>query len=215
MKTKRLVLKKWASTVIYLSVISIVFISMVFISNKINETYNEGDNLSYILKSFIDDKDITVVNYTNEEVIKPFDSESVSIDIDYYDKDESNENQEKSLILYENTYMPNTGILYSSNETFDIISTLDGTITKVSEDELLGNVVEITHSPTIVTTYYSLGEVKVTEGQSVKQGDIIGISGKNNISSTSDNMMLFEVSLNGNNINPENYYGSNLKDLNQ
>ena len=113
-----------------------------------------------------------------------------------------------------NTYMPNTGILYTSEEQFDVLSTLDGKITKISKDELLGNVVEITHSNTLTTTYYSIDNVKVKENQTIKQGEIIGTSGKNNISSTSDNMMLFEVSLNGNNIDPENYYQMKLEDLN-
>ena len=109
--------------------------------------------------------------------------------------------------------MPNTGILYSSEETFDILTTLDGKVSKITKDELLGNVVEITHSPSLITTYYSIDNVKVIEGQELKQGDVIGTSGKNNISSTSDNMMLFEVSLNGNNIDPENYYQTSIEDL--
>ena len=79
--------------------------------------------------------------------------------------------------------------------------------------ELLGKVIEITHSSSLITTYYSVGNINVTEGQVVKQGDMLGTSGKNNISSTSDNMLLFEVSLNGININPEKYYQTNLKDL--
>ena len=90
----------------------------------------------------------------------------------------------------------------------------NGKITKISKDELLGNVVEITHSNTLTTTYYSIDNVKVKENQTIKQGEVIGTSGKNNISSTSDNMMLFEVSLNGNNIDPENYYQMKLEDLN-
>ena len=52
MKTKRLKLKRWASTVIYVSLVGIVFISMVFISNKLDSNYG-GTNLSYILKDFI------------------------------------------------------------------------------------------------------------------------------------------------------------------
>ncbi len=213
MKTKRLVLKRWASTIIYLSIISIVFVSMVFISNRLENKYGEALNLSYILKDFIDD-DISVINYSNSEIIKPFNSEMVTIDINYYDKATSEEEQEKSLILYENTYMPNTGILYTSEEQFDVICTLDGTVSKITTDELLGNVIEITHSNSLTTTYYSVENVKVTEGQTVKQSDILASSGKNNISSTSNNMMLFEVNLNGNNINPETYYKTSLKDLN-
>lgn len=212
MKAKRLKLKRWASTAIYISLIMIVFISMMFVSNVLDQKYGDTLNMSYILKDFID-TDTQVVNVQNEGIIKPFDSENVVIDINYYEKDSDEETQQKSLILYENTYMPNTGILYSNNEQFDCITTLDGTVTKISKDELLGNVIEITHSSSLITTYYSIDNIKVTEGQSLKQGDIIGTSGKNNISSTSDNMLLFEVSLNGNNINPENYYQTKLEDL--
>lgn len=212
MKT-RLKLKRWATATIYLSLILIVFVSMVFISNKLDNYYGDSLNLSYILKDFIDN-DTPVANIKNESITKPFDKENITKDIDFYDKDADEESQQKSLILYENTYMPNTGILYTSEEQFDVLSTLDGKITKISKDELLGNVVEITHSNTLITTYYSIDNVKVKENQTIKQGEVIGTSGKNNISSTSDNMMLFEVSLNGNNIDPENYYQMKLEDLN-
>lgn len=212
MKT-RLKLKRWAIATIYLSLILIVFVSMVFISNKLDNYYGDSLNLSYILKDFIDN-DTPVANIKNESITKPFDKENITTDIDFYDKDADEESQQKSLILYENTYMPNTGILYTSEEQFDVLSTLDGKITKISKDELLGNVVEITHSNTLTTTYYSIDNVKVKENQTIKQGEVIGTSGKNNISSNSDNMMLFEVSLNGNNIDPENYYQMKLEDLN-
>ena len=212
MKT-RLKLKRWATATIYLSLILIVFVSMVFISNKLDNYYGDSLNLSYILKDFIDN-DTPVANIKNESITKPFDKENITTDIDFYDKDADEESQQKSLILYENTYMPNTGILYTSEEQFDVLSTLDGKITKISKDELLGNVIEITHSNTLTTTYYSIDNVKVKENQTIKKGEVIGTSGKNNISSTSDNMMLFEVSLNGNNIDPENYYQMKLEDLN-
>ena len=212
MKT-RLKLKRWATATIYLSLILIVFVSMVFISNKLDNYYGDSLNLSYILKDFIDN-DTPVANIKTESIIKPFDKENITTDIDFYDKDADEESQQKSLILYENTYMPNTGILYTSEEQFDVLSTLDGKITKISKDELIENVVDITHSNTLTTTYYSIDNVKVKENQTIKQGEVIGTSGKNNISSTSDNMMLFEVSLNGNNIDPENYYQMKLEDLN-
>ncbi len=212
MKTK-LKLKRWASTIIYLSIVSIVFVSMVFINNVMDQKYGDSLNLSYILKDFIDN-DTPVTSMTSSTIIKPFDKENVTVDIDFYDKDSDETSQQKSLILYENTYMPNTGILYTSDEKFDVLTTLEGKVTKISTDELLGNVIEITHSSSLVTTYYSIDNICVKEGQSLKQGDIIGTSGKNNISSTSDNMILFEVSLNGNNIDPENYYQMKLEDLN-
>lgn len=212
MKNKKLKLKRWASAAIYLSLTLIVFVSMLFVSNVLDNRYQGTYNLSYILKTFIND-DLSVINYNEDKIVKPFTSETVTIDKNYYEKDGTEEEQEKSLILYENTYMPNTGILYTSQEQFDVVATLEGKVTKVGKEELLGNVIEVTHSNNLVTTYYSVDNIKVIEGQSVKSGDILATSGKNNISSTSDNMLLFEVSLNGNNINPEKYYTTDIKDL--
>ena len=210
---RRLRLKKWVSLSIYLSLVIMVFVSLMFVNNIIDERYGDSLNMSYILKDY-SDSDVPVIAEKTEEIIKPFNKDNINIEIDFYDKDSNEELQEKSLILYENTYMPNTGILYSSIEPFDILVTLDGKVTKISKDELLGNVVEITHSNNLITTYYSIDNVNLTEGQVVKQGDVIGTSGKNNISSTSDNMLLFEVSLNGININPEVYFQMKLEDLN-
>ena len=65
----------------------------------------------------------------------------------------------------------------------------------------------------LITKYYSLKDVNVIIGSTVKQGDIIAKSGKNNISSDSENMLLFEVENNGINLNPENFYQMNLEDL--
>ena len=212
MKTK-LRLKKWVITSIYASLVLIVFISTLFLSSLVSNRYGDSLSLSYILKDFID-KDIPVTNINDNKIIKPFDKDNVEIDINYYDKDATEDLQEQSLILYENTYMPNTGILYTSEEQFDILSTLDGKVTKIAKDELLGNVIEITHTPNLIITYYSIDNINVSVDQEVKQGDVIGSSGKNNISSSSDNMMLFEVNLNGNNINPNTYFEMNIEDLN-
>ena len=84
-----------------------------------------------------------------------------------------------SLVYYEQTYLQNSGVLYSSDEVFDVFATFDGTVTNVSTDEILGNVVEITHNPNLKTVYYSLGEVTVKKDDVVNCGDIIGKSGDN------------------------------------
>ena len=212
MKATRLRLKRWVVTSMYIFAISLATLSLMYVSKTL-KTNQEGDTLSYVFKGFINDE-VPVVSLTNETIIKPFDSETVTINKNFYDRSADNATQENSLIYYQNTYMPNTGILYTNNEEFEVIATLEGTVSKITKDELLGNVVEITHTSNLTTTYYSLNNVNVVEGQTLKQNDVIGTSGKNNISSTSDYMMLFEVSLNGTNIDPENYYNMKIEDLN-
>lgn len=214
MQTKTIRLKKWVTATIYICLVTIVFISMVFINKLMNTKYGEPLNLSYVLKNIIEE-DIPVISYEEKEIIKPYVAETVTVAIDYYDKDADEETQKKSLILYENTYMPNTGILYSDEEQFDIYATLEGTVTKVGKEELLGNYIEITHSSSLIINYYSVDNINVVEGQIVKQGDIIATSGLNKVNSSSNNMLLFEVYLNGKNIDPEKYYELKIEDLEQ
>jgi len=211
MTTKRLRLKRWVVTSMYIFAISLVTLSLMYVSKNLNNN-QEGETLSYVFKGFINDE-VPVVSYTNETIIKPFDSETVTINKNFYDRSSDNETQENSLIYYQNTYMPNTGVLYSNTESFDIKAVLDGNVTDVHEDEILGTMIEITHSNSLITKYYSIKDVNVIIGSSVKQGDIIAKSGKNNISSDSENMLLFEVENNGVNLNPENFYQMTLEDL--
>ena len=98
----------------------------------------------------------------------------------YYDKDDDESKQEQSLILFEDVYRPNQGIDYANkNEVFDVMAAISGTVTKKTNDPVLGWVVTITNSDNISTTYESLSKVSVELNQEVKQGDIIGKSGEN------------------------------------
>ena len=82
----------------------------------------------------------------------------------------------------------------------------------IKEDELLGNVVEIEHNSNLRTIYYSLDEISVEVGEVLKKGDLIGTSGKNNITTSTSNL-LFEVYYNGTLLNPLDFYNMNIKDL--
>ena len=144
MTTKKLKLKRWVVTSIYIFAISLITVSLMYVSKTLNSNL-EGDTLSYVFKDFINE-DVPVISYTNESIIKPYDSETVEINRNFYDKSSDAETQERSLIYYQNTYMPNTGILYSSNEDFEVKAVLDGNVTDVKEDEILGTMIEITHS---------------------------------------------------------------------
>lgn len=138
--------------------------------------------------------------------LRPFLEDTVGKTKDYYSSKDGEETQINSLVYYENTYMPNTGILYSCDETFDVIAVLDGTVTKVGDDNILGKYVEIDHGKGYKTTYYSLSETNVTMGASVTKGDVIGMSGSNKLEGTLTNNLLFETYLNGLLQDPEDFY---------
>lgn len=152
------------------------------------------------------DTNITPTVSVSKTIIRPYTSTDVSATIPYYNIDGTNDEQAAALIYYEGIYMQNTGVLYTSNNAFDVVSILDGTVKNIKEDSLMGNIVEIEHTNNLTTVYQSLGEVKVKVGDTVKQGDIIATSGQNKIATDTSNALHFEVFYKGEVFNPEEFY---------
>ena len=129
----------------------------------------------------------------------------------YYDKDDDASKQEQSLIVFEDVYRPNQGVDYANkNEAFDVMAAISGTVTKKTNDPVLGWVVTITNSDKISTTYESLSEVSVELNQDVKQGDTIGKSGENVYEADLKNHLHFILQKDDQLYNPEKYIGQTL-----
>ena len=148
------------------------------------------------------------VTATTMNLIRPYKDSKVTIAIDYY---EDEKNQEKSIIVTDNTYMQNVGVLYQADQKFDVYAILDGTVTEVGKNDLLGNYLKISHDNNIVSLYQILNKIKVKKGDTIKQGTKIGESTKNNIKE--GNLMLFELTINNKNVNPEKYYDKSIKEI--
>ena len=212
---KKRKVKGFVLPTVYILVIGVLFISISFLGNTLQSQINYDEDLSV---NALQEEDATPVIKNEEEVkeskiVKPFTSEKVSVSKSYYSKEDDEKTQQNSLVYYEQTYLQNSGILYSADETFDIINVYDGTVTNVSKDEILGNVVEITHNPNLKTVYYSLGEIAVAKDDVITGGTIIGKSGDNLLDDEKDNCLLFEVYYNGNAIDPEEFYSMDITKL--
>ena len=215
---KKRKLKGYVLPTVYVLVIAVLFISVSFLGSALQKELQDqdlstealDDDVTPVIKE--EEKKETEIT-TESKIVKPFTATSVGISKSYYDMMDDEATQENSLVYYEQTYLQNSGVLYSSDEVFDVLATYDGTVTNVSTDEILGNVVEITHNPNLKTVYYSLGEVTVKNGDVLKSGDIIGKSGDNLLEGEKDNSLLVEVYYNGNTIDPEDFYNMNIEDL--
>jgi stage II sporulation protein Q len=148
------------------------------------------------------------VTATTMNLIRPYKDSKVTIAIDYY---EDEKNQEKSIIVTDNTYMQNVGVLYQADQKFDVYAILDGIVTEVGKNDLLGNYLKISHDNNIVSLYQILDKITVKKGDTIKQGTKIGESTKNNIKE--GNLMLFELTINNKNVNPEKYYDKSIKEI--
>lgn len=214
---KKYKLKSWVITAVYVLALGTIAVSTVMIGKYLSIGIKEAEPSELVAKDIVDtneyDDVINVVEITNETVNHPFLHDGVEIAKDYYDKSKSIEDREKGILFYKNTYMQNTGILYTGKEKFDVVSVLDGTVTSITKDEILGNVIEIAHTNELITVYHCLEEVNVKVGDSVKQNDVIGKSGHAAIDGGYDNALLFEVNYKGEIINPVDFYNMKISDL--
>ena len=129
-------LKGYVIPTLYFICISIIVISMTAIARNMKTT-NDYNN-DYVM-DIITENATPVVETTN--IIKPYTNEAVSINKYFYDKDASATEQENALIYYENTYLQNSGVVYSNTEDFEAVAVLDGTVIDIKQDEILNTVV--------------------------------------------------------------------------
>ena len=187
----------------------IILFGGIFTFNLISKLidYNDEDLTIPTVEIQEDTMDVTN-DISDSNPIRPYNGENIEIAKYYYNKDDDESRQEKSLIKYENIYMPNTGILYTSNNQFEILSILNGKVTNIKEDNILGNVIEISYSNNIVAVYECLTDVKVSVGDIVEQGDVIGLSSNKVLDSDQEYGFHFEVYKDNKIINPETLYNS-------
>ena len=149
-----------------------------------------------------------------EQTFKSPVNENIGVVRYFYDKKDDIAKQEQSLILFEGVYRPNQGIDYSNkNEPFEVKAAMDGTVTKKTNDPVLGWVVTIVHDNKISTSYQALSNVKVEANQTVKQGDIIGMSGENIYEADLKNHLHFILQKDDQLLNPEKYINKPLSQI--
>ncbi len=202
-------LKDWVIPTLGIFILVGALFSYYLISNILN-TNLVSDN-SYVTDALVDNT-IDVQNEVTEKeevkIIKPYKGENITISKYYYNNEDEEDKQQKSLIRYQNIYMPNTGILYSSDQQFDIVPVLPGKVSEVKTDDILGNIIEIEHANNIVTIYQSVKDVKVKVGDEVTQDTIIATSGSNKLEGEKENCLHFEVYQEGSLTNPEEFLNS-------
>ena len=202
-------LKGYVLPTLYVIVLIVIFGAVSLVSSLLQV----NPNYLYSVDVMKDISTPVVETVEDAKIVRPYTSADVRIGTYFYDVDDEAEKQQQSLIYIENTYMKNTGVFYQADNVFDCVAVLEGTVLNIKEDDILGNVVEIEHNPNLRTIYYSLDQVSVEVGEVLSQGDLIGTSGGNNITSNANNL-LFEVYYNGTLINPEEFYQMEVSSLN-
>ncbi|NLD25784.1 MAG: hypothetical protein GX661_00315, partial [Acholeplasmataceae bacterium] len=77
-----------------------------------------------------------------EIVTAPYTNTEVEIFRKFWSVDKNKEDQEKSIIVFEDSYYMSKGVSYvNNNQEFDIVASLSGTVEKITESPIYGKVV--------------------------------------------------------------------------
>ena len=173
---------------------------------------NKGEE-SYVSKGILDYEEKIPVVSDEVKITRPYIDTEVKVSKNFYDYLAEAGEQEESLIYYEGTYMPSSGVAYSKGDVFDIVAILDGTVKDVKEDTTLGNVITIEHENGITSVYQSVGEIAIKINETVSKGQVIAKSATSNISTDLGNHLYFELIIDGICVDPENYYDKSINEI--
>lgn len=207
---KKMRLKPYVLPTMYL-----IMVTMLMLLTTANYDMKDEEDITYVSSAILSNTTPVISTPKEDTIIKPIASSNVKVEKRYYDYKGETQQQESSLIYYEDTYIQNSGIDYVSEEKFQIVSILSGTVEKITENELLGKSIQIRHENNLISIYQSLGEINVEENDTVQKGTVIATSGSSKITANHQNSLHFELFNNGEIVNPEKYFGKSLKEINK
>ena len=185
--------------------------TIIYFTKKASSTNEIGfDNITYVSNGIFN-RSIPIINIP--DTLKSPVNDDIQIVRYFYDSNSDLDRKEKSIIFYEGTYMPNTGIDYSNESNFDVLSIYDGTVIDINDDELLGKTIKIRHNNELISVYQGVDNVEVEKGAIVFTGQKIATSGTSKINNNLGNQLHFEIYKSGININPENVINKKIGDI--
>lgn len=197
----------------YIGIIAVMVLCSTLVVSGVKTYLLNRQEMKFTIDNVFDEDTTPVVKTETNIIVKPYISDSVKVGRYFYDFESDEKKQEKSLILYEDTYMQNNGVDYVDNKNFDIVAILDGEIISIEDSEVYGKVVTIKHNDNLKSVYSNVDGVLVTVGYKIHQGEIFAISAKPKLQSDYESMLHFEVFYKESAIDPENMYTMSVSDF--
>ncbi|MED4688219.1 peptidoglycan DD-metalloendopeptidase family protein [Peribacillus frigoritolerans] len=192
---RRILKQRWALSAIYIASAAIILAAAFLLQNSFDDSAKDGKEESAETGKNYGEPSVEV-NSNLETIKMPLaDADKSVIKKQFYDVNADEKAQEEALVFYNNRYEQNKGIdiAMEDGKSFDVKASLSGNVTKVQDDALLGNLVEVEHEDGVVTRYQSVKDIKVAVGDKVKQGQAIATAGKSQINEEAGVHVHFEI----------------------
>ena len=197
----------------YIGIIAVMVLCSTLVVSGVKTYLLNRQEMKFTIDNVFDEDTTPVVKTETNIIVKPYISDSVKVGRYFYDFESDEKKQENSLILYEDTYMQNNGVVYVDNKNFDVVAILDGEIISIEDSEVYGKVVTIKHNDNLKSVYSNVDGVLVTVGYKIHQGEIFAMSAKPKLQSDYESMLHFEVFYKESAIDPENMYTMSVSDF--
>lgn len=202
---------------IFLGMLVLVFVAF-FISLSLieQEKPNQGGNNDPIDDDGSKDDDDKTDDDVVAELFKmPIASEEYKVVRKFYSVNASDEERELAVINYGSSYYMSQGMSIRSNDdkSFDVVCSIGGVVKNVTESALHGIIVTIEHEESVYTEYSSLASTTLKAGDTIKQGDAIGVAGECEYDQGALIHVHFKVIKNDKTYDPEKLIGKSLKDV--
>ncbi|MGE7183660.1 peptidoglycan DD-metalloendopeptidase family protein [Peribacillus sp. NPDC006672] len=204
---RRILKQRWALSAIYIASAAIILAAAFLLQNSFNDSAKDGKEESAETGKNYGEPSVEV-NSNLETIKMPVaDADKTVIKKQFYDVNADEKAQEEALVFYNNRYEQNKGIdiALKDGKSFDVKASLSGNVTKVQDDALLGNLVEVQHEDGVVTRYQSVKDIKVAVGDKVKQGQAIASAGKSQINEEAGVHVHFEIRKDNIALNPNDF----------
>lgn len=159
----------------YIGIIAVMVLCATLVVSGVKTYLTNREEMKFTVDNVFDEDTTPVVKTETNTIVKPYIAESVKVGRYFYDFESDEKKQEKSLILYEDTYMQNNGVDYVDSKNFDVVAILDGEVISIEDSEVYGKVVTIKHNDNLKSVYSNVDGVLVTVGYKVHQGEIFAI----------------------------------------
>jgi stage II sporulation protein Q len=212
---KRFFKKRWVFPAIYIASAALILTAVLWFQTS-NSATDKYDYKSTDIAGKKNEVPAIEVSKTFENFKMPVaNADEAVVKMKFYDFNGKAEDQEAALVFYNNMYQPNTGIdvTMKDGESFDVVASLSGTVTRVEEDAVLGNVIEIEHDEGIVTQYQSVKNITIKIGDQVKQGQALAKAGQSLFNEKAGTHVHFEIRKDGVAVNPTSYFNKALSTL--
>ena len=212
-KIQRILKKRWALPAIYISSAALILVLVFIVQSSFTNTANNDKPEESAETGQNIDQPAVEVNSNLEKIQMPVtDVASSVIKKQFYDVNADEKEQEEALVFYNNRYEPNKGIdiAIKDGKPFEVVASLSGNVTKVQEDALLGNLIEVEHEDGVVTRYQSVTDIQVAVGDEVKQGETIATASKSQINEEAGTHVHFEIRKDNVAFNPIEFFDKQI-----